>query len=122
MTPEHLLELVDAGETLDVEFKGEQHHPLNDGDLVETVVGLANRPGDHAGLLLVGVEDDGRITRAQLRSESVKSKLVGMHALVSIWTRSARMSHAGLGDGLMMSAVPIRLASATQTTVLQVST
>ena len=55
------------GETLSVEFKGEERVPLNDRDLVEAVVCLANRIGDEPSLLLVGIEDDGRITGARPR-------------------------------------------------------
>ncbi|HPC83852.1 MAG TPA: ATP-binding protein [Thermoanaerobaculaceae bacterium] len=67
MTPETLRVLIGAGETLAVEFKGEERAPLNDRDLVEAVVCLANRAGDEPARLLVGVEDDGRITGARPR-------------------------------------------------------
>ena len=67
MTPEALHDLIAAGETLAVEFKGEEKAPLNDRELVETVVCLANRTGAEPGYLLVGVEDDGRITGARPR-------------------------------------------------------
>ncbi|MEW6229868.1 MAG: ATP-binding protein, partial [Bacillota bacterium] len=62
MTPERLRRLIEGGETLEVEFKGEERHPLSDHELVEATVCLANRPGQATGWLLVGVEDDGRIT------------------------------------------------------------
>jgi ATP-dependent DNA helicase RecG len=59
------LQAIIAGhETLTLEFKGEQRRPLNDRDLVEAVVCLANAEG---GLLLVGVEDDGAVTGARPR-------------------------------------------------------
>ncbi|GIV83923.1 MAG: hypothetical protein KatS3mg052_0930 [Candidatus Roseilinea sp.] len=64
MTPEALKALITAGEVLSVEFKGEKRAPLNDRELVEAVVCLANRAGDEPAYLLVGVEDDGRITGA----------------------------------------------------------
>ncbi len=67
MTPETLRGLIADGESLSVEFKGEEHAALNDRDLVEAVVCLANRLGDEPALLLVGVEDDGRITGARPR-------------------------------------------------------
>jgi ATP-dependent DNA helicase RecG len=67
MTPEQLREIVAGGETLAVEFKGEERQSLSDADLVEAVVCLGNRPGDQPGWLLVGVEDDGRITGARPR-------------------------------------------------------
>ncbi len=53
MTPEALRNLSAAGETLAVEFKGEERSPLNDRELVETVVCLANRTGSEPGYLLV---------------------------------------------------------------------
>jgi ATP-dependent DNA helicase RecG len=67
MNPDALRKLIDTGETLAVEFKGEERAPLNDRDLVETVVCLANRSGSDTGWLLIGVEDDGRITGARPR-------------------------------------------------------
>jgi ATP-dependent DNA helicase RecG len=67
MNPEALRKLIDTGETLAVEFKGEERAPLNDRDLVEAVVCLANRSGSDTGWLLIGVEDDGRITGTRPR-------------------------------------------------------
>lgn len=67
MTPAELKRLVVAGETLAVELKGEEREPLSDGALVEAVVCLANRSDGEAGWLLVGVEDDGRVTGARPR-------------------------------------------------------
>ncbi|HVY61298.1 MAG TPA: ATP-binding protein [Planctomycetota bacterium] len=67
MTPEGLRELIQGGESFDVEFKGESREALNDHNLVEAVVCLANRGGERAGWLLVGVEDDGRVTGARQR-------------------------------------------------------
>lgn len=67
MTPDALRTLIGSGETLAVEFKGEERAPLNDRDLVETIVCLANRTGTEPARLLIGVEDDGRITGARPR-------------------------------------------------------
>ncbi len=55
---QQLRQLIQSGETLTVEFKSDQG-PLSDSDLIETVICLANAQG---GILLVGVEDDGRVT------------------------------------------------------------
>lgn len=63
MTEDALRWLIATGETLDVEFKGEERGPLNDRDLVEAVVCLANRGGNESGWLLVGVEDEGRVNQ-----------------------------------------------------------
>lgn len=67
MTPEELAGLIEAGETLDVEFKGERRGSLPDSRVVETVVCLANRVAQSPALLLIGVEDDGAITGARAR-------------------------------------------------------
>ena len=50
-----------AGESLKVEFKGEQRESLSDREIYEAVVCLANADG---GILLIGVENDGRLTGA----------------------------------------------------------
>jgi ATP-dependent DNA helicase RecG len=67
MTPEILQDLIAVGETQAVEFKGEEQSRLNDRELVETVVCLANRTGPEPGYLLIGVENDGHITGARPR-------------------------------------------------------
>jgi len=64
MRAEELRNIIDQGESLTVEFKGEENAPLSDQDMVEAVVCLANGQGGH---LLVGVENDGRITGARSR-------------------------------------------------------
>lgn len=58
MTELTLPEIIAQGESLTVEFKSDRG-PLADGDLVDTVVCMANGQG---GLLLIGVENDGAIT------------------------------------------------------------
>lgn len=64
LSTNELAELIAAGEDLRIEFKGESKSPLNDRELVEAVVCLANSEG---GWLLVGVEDDGKVTGARPR-------------------------------------------------------
>ena len=100
MTPEALRSLIAGGETLDVEFKGEEARALSDGDLVEAVVCLANRPGNASGWLLVGVEDDGRVTGARPRHANGTDPL-RLQALITHRTRpslSARVEIVRLGD------------------------
>lgn len=87
MTPETTHELVLAGESLDVEFKGEERRALNDRDLVEAVVCLANRHSSRPGYLLVGVEDDGRITGARPRHETGRTEPERVAALIASRTR-----------------------------------
>lgn len=67
MTPIELERLIGGGETLAIEFKGEERQQLSDSELVETVVCLANRSSTEPAWLVVGVEDDGRITGARPR-------------------------------------------------------
>ncbi len=64
MTTAHVEDLISRGETLEVEFKGEERGPLNDRAIYEQVVCFANSEG---GTLLIGVEDDGRVTGARPR-------------------------------------------------------
>ena len=59
MTEQELRDLIAGGETLTVEFKSDRGDGLSDHALQEAVVCLANHEGGH---LLVGVEDNGRIT------------------------------------------------------------
>lgn len=101
MTPERLQDLLAAGESLDVEFKGEARVPLSDDDLVEAVVCLANRSSDKPAWLLVGVEDDGRVTGARPRHESGRTDPVRLSALIANRTRPSLtprievLTHAG---------------------------
>lgn len=88
MTPERLKQLIDEGEKLAVEFKSEGKAPLSDRELVEAVVCLANRPGDESGWLLIGVEDDGRITGARPRHEAGFTNPVRVQALIANRTRT----------------------------------
>lgn len=53
-----LINLLAKGETLSVEFKSDRKC-LSDKDLVTAIVALANTEG---GILLLGVEDDGKVT------------------------------------------------------------
>ena len=112
MTREHIKKLIEAGETLDVEFKsdrkGEQAEPLSDRDLVEAVVCLANRSGDQQGWLLIGVEDNGRISGAR-HPHTNTTDLLRMHALISSNTRpslSVRAELVGI-DGKHILAIEI---------------
>jgi len=58
MTASELRRLIESGESLEVEFKSDRG-PMGDSQLVEAIVCLANYQG---GMLLLGVEDDGRTT------------------------------------------------------------
>lgn len=64
MTPEDLVDLIAAGESFTVEFKRGQRAAMNDTEIVDAVICMANGDG---GLLLLGVEDDGTITGVEPR-------------------------------------------------------
>jgi len=64
MDAEAVRALAAAGELWDVEFKQDGRDRLNDRQLVEAVVCVANGPG---GTVLVGVDDGGHIVGAQPR-------------------------------------------------------
>ena len=110
MTPETLRDLIAKGETLAVEFKGEERAPLGDKDLVEAVACLANRIEGPTGCLLVGVEDDGRVTGARPRhgASTDPAKVV---ALVAGRTRPALSVAARLvalgDDSVLVIEVPV---------------
>ena len=87
LTAEALKSLIQQGETVAVEFKGEEAGSLSDRDLVEAVVCLANRSGEGYGWLLVGVEDDGRVSGARPRHESSDIDPLRIQALVANRTR-----------------------------------
>jgi ATP-dependent DNA helicase RecG len=61
-----------AGEDYYTQFKGDRKR-LNDRDLVEAVVCLANGRG---GMLVIGAEDDGTLTGAQPRHEGGRTHCV----------------------------------------------
>ena len=89
MTKEEIQTLIASGESFDVEFKGEEKRPLSDGDLVEAVVCLANRSGERAGYLFVGVEDNGRVTGSRPRQEAGITDPIRVQAMISGRTRPA---------------------------------
>jgi len=72
---------------LDIEFKGEEKKPISDDELVEAVVCLANRSSNSPAWLLIGVEDDGRITGARPRHESGQIDPARVAALIANRTR-----------------------------------
>lgn len=86
MTPERLREMIQAGESLDVEFKGESSHAVSDNQIIEAVVCLANRPSDRPGWLLLGIEDDGRVTGARPRHHD-RTDPIRVQALIANRTR-----------------------------------
>jgi ATP-dependent DNA helicase RecG len=109
VTPEALRALIAGGETLEVEFKGESKEALNDKDLVEAAVCLANRGGDRPAWLLVGVEDDGRVTGARAR-HTPETDPRRIEALIAHGTRPALSARASVipidGQPVLVVEVP----------------
>ena len=91
--PARVAQWIAGGETYEVEFKGEQRERLNDRDLVEAVVCLANGTG---GVLLVGVEDDGSVSGARPRHEAGRTDPLRVQALIANMTQPALSAVAGI--------------------------
>ena len=64
LSADDLRALISGGERFDLEFVGESERASHDAELTEAVVCLANGRG---GAIVVGVEDDGRVTGARPR-------------------------------------------------------
>ncbi len=109
MTPERLREIIQAGESLDVEFKGERSQPVSDSEPVEAAVCLANRSSDRPGWLLLGVEDDRSVTGARPRHHD-RTDPLRVQALIANRTRpslSVRVEVLSLeGKDVVASEVP----------------
>lgn len=91
--PARVAQWIAGGETYEVEFKGEQRERLNDRDLVEAVVCLANGTG---GVLLIGVEDDGTVSGARPRHEAGRTDPLRVQALIANMTQPALSAVAGI--------------------------
>jgi len=110
VTPEEVRSLIEQGETLNVEFKGERSGSLNDRDLVEAVVCLANRHDQEWGYLFVGVEDDGSITGARPRHEHSKTNVSRVAAMIGSKTHPAIICRVKevtiLGKSVLVFQIP----------------
>lgn len=67
MTVEELEKLIASGESVDKEFKSDRRQ-ISDNEIYEEVVAMANT---QRGVILIGVEDDGRVTGAKPRNGKV---------------------------------------------------
>lgn len=110
MTPDSLRALIANGETLAVEFKSEEKARFSDRELVEAVVCLANRVNGDSGWLLVGVEDDGRISGARPRHEAGETVPLRVQALIGNRTRPSLFARAEVvaidGQNVLVIEVP----------------
>lgn len=109
MTSDLLMELTAAGESLGVEFKSENRKQLSDREIVEAVVCLANRTGSGPGWLLIGVEDDGRVTGARPRDASGEIDPVKVRSMIANRTRPSQTLQAEVfpADGGDVLAVEV---------------
>ena len=104
MTLDELKGLIAKGETLQVEFKSDQKDGLRDTELVEALVAMANSVG---GILLEGVEDDGRVTGLH----SKHFDLGGVGALVENRTTPGLIIEAervDCGGGIFVGVLRVR--------------
>ncbi len=106
MESDGLVRLISKGEDLNIEFKGEETGSLNDKDLIEAVICLANRPSDQSGWLLIGVEDDGRVTGAKPRSPGGLIDIYQIQALISNRTRPSVSCKVELINNVIVIEVP----------------
>lgn len=94
--------LIPQRETLEVEFKSDRG-PLNDDDLIEALICLANAQG---GTLYLGVENDGAVTGLH---SSRPADISGLAALVANRTAPSLQVHAEnlLHQQLRVAAVTV---------------
>lgn len=104
VTVDELTELIARGESLTVEFKGEANRQLSDDEIVEAVVCMANRPAGQRGWVLVGVEDDGRITGVRPRYGSGTIDPLRVQALISTHTQPTLSCRV---DVIMVNGKPV---------------
>jgi len=118
MDPEGIRTLISNGEDLNIEFKGEEKEALNDPALVDAVVCLSNRSSTESGWLLIGVEDDGRITGAKPRHHGGKIDVYQIQALIANRTRpsvSCRVELVDVGEEqvMLIEVPPSRVPTST---------
>ena len=113
MDVERLKELITQGESLNVEFKGEEGGPLSDRDLIEAVVCMANRPTPQEAFVLIGVEDDGRVTGACPRHEAGTTDPRRLQALIANRTQPPLSCDVEVLDSEGKPVVVIKVPRAT---------
>lgn len=103
---DQLTRWLSEGESYEVEFKSEQRERLNDRDLVEAVVCLANGAG---GVLLVGVEDDGVVTGSRPRHEGGRTDPLRLQALVANHTQPAISTNVSIVEIMDVSVLVVEV-------------
>jgi len=97
MNARQLQALIAQGESLTIEFKSDRG-PLSDGDLLEAVACLANGQG---GTLVVGVEDDGKVTGLHAIHRERPEHLAAFVASRTVPPLTADASFVGLVEGMV---------------------
>ena len=77
MNTQDIRHLISLGESLTTEFKSDLSK-LPDNDLVAAIVGLANTQG---GYLIVGIEDNGKITGLHKKHQNMQGLARACHQL-----------------------------------------
>lgn len=101
-----LREWLAGGEDYRTEFKSDRRH-FSDGDLIDAVVCLANGDG---GVLLVGVEDDGRATGARPRHEGGRTDPLRIQALIANNTEPPALTQVSVPsvDGVEVLVIEVQ--------------
>lgn len=105
MDLQFLKALIANGETLKCEFKADRGD-FNDTVMIEEIVALANTDG---GVLLVGVEDDGRISGARKRHDNTTDPLK-IQSLIfnrTVPNVNTRVSWVSSDDGKFVLAIEV---------------
>ncbi len=97
MNERELRALIAEGETMTVEFKSDAKL-LSDSDLIATVTCLANGRG---GTLLIGVEDDGRVTGLHPRHHSTPAALAAFIANRTVPPLTVGVEFVTLPEGVV---------------------
>lgn len=116
MSPEELQALINGGETKTVEFKGESRARFTDGDLAETAACLANNADAETSWLLIGVEDDGRVTGARPRHDGGRTDPARVQAVIANKTRPSVIARVQLIPAGGAEVLAIEIPSARQPT------
>jgi len=106
MNREQVRRLINAGESVTVEFKSDRG-PLSDADLLESVVCLANAQG---GVLLVGVEDDGVVTGLHQKHRTDPQHLAAFIAARTVPPVNVTVTFVDLPEG-MIAVIEVPKAS-----------
>ncbi len=109
MDSSELTDILDRGESLTIEFKADRHLALTDDDLAEVVVCLANGEG---GLILVGVEDNGKVTGlGAKRAREDSAQITAMLFNKTEPPQSCRVDRVATSDG---DVIVVSVAKATR--------